>query len=219
MIKVAVLDYGLGNVRSITNALTNIGVAPILTSDCELILSADALILPGVGAFAKGMQNLKDRNLIGLIHQFVDSGKPFLGICLGMQMLLGESEEFGFNKGLGLIKGKVIKLPLKFGGSEKLPHVSWNEILPPSQDRWNNTLLESTAPSSDVYFIHSYVALPNDQGDVLSYTSYGDGYFCSAIQKDNITGFQFHPEKSGALGLNMLSEFIKSTRKINYESN
>ncbi|KYG82843.1 imidazole glycerol phosphate synthase subunit HisH [Roseivirga echinicomitans] len=219
MIKVAVLDYGIGNVRSITNALNSIGAEPILTSDSELILSADALILPGVGAFAKGMQNLKDRNLVGLIHQFVNSGKPFLGICLGMQMLLDESEEFGLNEGLGLIKGKVVKLPLKLGNEEKLPHVSWNEILPPSHGRWNNTLLESTAPSSDVYFIHSYVALPADQSDVLSHTFYGDGYFCSAVQKDNITGFQFHPEKSGVLGLKMLSEFIESTRKINYESN
>jgi glutamine amidotransferase len=112
----------------------------------------------------------------------------------------------------------VIKLPLKLGNKGKLPHVSWNEILPPSHDRWNHTILESTAPSSDVYFIHSYVALPDNPNDVLAYTSYGDGHFCSAVQRDNITGFQFHPEKSGKIGLKMLSEFIKSTRKINYES-
>lgn len=218
MMKVAVLDYGIGNVRSIINALTNIGADPVLTSEPDLIMSADALILPGVGAFARGMQNLHERNLVDLIHSFVDTGKPFMGICLGMQMLLEESEEFGYNKGLGLIKGKVIKLPLESGGAEKLPHISWNEIIEPSPGRWDNTLLETTKSSSDVYFIHSYVALPDNEKDVLTHTFYGNGYFCSAVQRDNIIGFQFHPEKSGELGLKMLSKFVELTKKTNYES-
>jgi glutamine amidotransferase len=128
---VVILDYGIGNVKSIANALIEIGAEPVLSSDEKVIMDAEALILPGVGAFQKGMSNLIEANLVHVIHEFVATGKPFLGICLGMQMLLEESDEFGITKGLGLIPGKVQTLQLEEGSMEKLPHVAWNEIKEP----------------------------------------------------------------------------------------
>ena len=193
--KVAVLDYGIGNVRSLTNALIKIGAEPFLTSERSLILGSDVLILPGVGAFGMGMKNLNERNLIPVIHEFVATGKPFLGICLGMQLLLEESEEFGYTKGLRLIKGKVVKMPLKSGSDVKLPHVSWNEIREPSKNRWNETFLTGTLKSSNFYFVHTFVAAPNNPEDILALTNYGGLDFCAAVQNKNVYGTQFHPEK------------------------
>lgn len=212
-IHVVVLDYGIGNVKSIQNAFKSIGVTTTLSSNASEIMNADALVLPGVGAFSSGMKNLTENGLIDIIHQFVKTGKPFLGICLGMQMLLEESEEFGTTKGLGLIEGKVVKFPLPAESNVNLPHVSWNEINPPTQNRWENTLLEDTLPNSDVYFVHSYVVIPKFASEILSETEYGGIKFCSSVHKDNIFGTQFHPEKSGELGLNMLKKFTEQALK------
>lgn len=213
VITVAIIDYGLGNVKSTMNALRHIGVEVILTFDREEILNADAAILPGVGAFAKGMQNLSSNNLIPIIREFISTGKPFLGICLGMQLLLEMSEEFGTNKGLGLVKGKVIKLPIPDGLNFKLPHVGWNEIVEPEQSRWKSTILNGIPDKSDVYFVHTYVAELSDKKVVLTETDYGTVRFCSALQQDNIYGVQFHPEKSGKLGLSILKNFINQIKK------
>jgi glutamine amidotransferase len=212
-IHVVVLDYGIGNVKSIQNAFKNIGVTITLSSIPSEILAADALVLPGVGAFSTGMKNLKEKGLIDTIYQFVKTGKPFLGICLGMQMLLDESEEFGITKGLGLIEGKVVKFPLPPNSDVNLPHVSWNEINQPVENRWENTLLEDTLPNSDVYFVHSYVVIPKFASEILSETEYGGVKFCSSVNKNNIFGTQFHPEKSGELGLNMLKKFTEQALK------
>jgi imidazole glycerol-phosphate synthase subunit HisH len=205
---VVILDYGIGNVKSIANALIEIGAEPVLSSDEKVIMDAEALILPGVGAFQKGMSNLIEANLVHVIQEYVATGKPFLGICLGMQMLLEESDEFGITKGLGLIPGKVQKLKLGEGSSEKLPHVSWNEIKEPQIGRWSNSLLESTEINTDVYFVHSFAAVPSISENILAVANYGNADFCAAVKKDNVTGVQFHPEKSGKLGLKMLNAWL-----------
>jgi len=205
---IAIVDYGIGNVRSIINAFRKNNVEPILTNDKDTILKADGVVLPGVGAFAHGMENLYKFSLVDTLKLYVDTNKPLLGICLGMQMLLEESEEFGKTKGLGFIKGKVIKMPIR---NEKLPHVSWNEIKPKSI-KWNDTILDNIEYNSDMYFVHSYVAMPQDDNDVLAITEYDRYNFCSVLKKDNIYGCQFHPEKSGEIGLKVIKNFIKITK-------
>lgn len=210
--KIVILDYGIGNVKSICNALNNIGADTVFTADEKEILHADAAILPGVGAFAKGMQNLAESNLINVIHKFVATGKPFMGICLGMQMLMDTSEEFGTTKGLGLIRGNVVKLTILDGAKEKLPHVTWNEINEYSPGKWENTIMHDIPKHSDVYFVHSFVAAPANQEDVLVTAEYGNVNFCAGVNRGNIYGFQFHPEKSGNTGLQILRNFLSLTK-------
>lgn len=210
--KVAILDYGIGNVKSLGNALAYIGAVPLLTSNASEVYAADALILPGVGAFAKAMENLEARNLDPVIKEFVNSGKPFMGICLGMQLLFDQSVEFGITNGLGLIKGNVVRLPLKDAFKEKLPHVSWNEIKEPASNRWHNTIFHAVPTGTDVYFVHSYVGVPVYSEDILALCNYGGTDFCAAVQRENVWGVQFHPEKSGKVGLNMLSHFINQLK-------
>jgi glutamine amidotransferase len=209
MKNIVVIDYGIGNVKSMVNALENIGEKVLLTNNERDIMYADAVILPGVGAFKHGMDNLTQRGLVEVIHNFVTTGKPFLGVCLGMQMLMEESEEFGICKGLGLIEGTVKMIPLAINSNAKLPHVSWNELIVPSENRWNNTILSTTLPKTDMYFVHSFAAIPKNNSDILANCNYGDITFCAAVNKNNIYGTQFHPEKSGVSGLSILENFIK----------
>jgi len=210
---VGILDYGIGNVKSMANALERIGVNPLLTRNETEILKADALIFPGVGAFSKGMNNLNEFNLRDLIFKFVETGKPFLGVCLGMQLLLNESDEFGTTPGLGLIKGKVTTMPLPSDSQFKLPHISWNGINIPTAGRWDNTILSQTPENADVYFVHTFVAMPTNPTDILSTTEYGGITFCSAIHHKNVYGVQFHPEKSGEVGLGILRNFVSLIEK------
>jgi len=203
--KAVVIDYGIGNVKSMCNALLHSGIEAVLSSDKDDILSADVCILPGVGAFAHGMNNLNNYKLVPVIEEFVATGKIFIGVCLGMQMLLEESTEFGINKGIGLIKGKVIKLPVAENSLEKLPHVSWNTISEPMPGRWKNTLLSDIPAMNSFYFVHTYVAAPQNNNDILANCNYGGVDFCAAIQHKNIYGFQFHPEKSGETGLSIFN--------------
>lgn len=205
MKKLVVIDYGIGNVRSIQNAFRNIGVATELTRDIDTIAEADGVLLPGVGAFEYGMLNLKIYNLIEALQKHVEANKPLLGICLGMQMLFESSEEYGDNPGLGFIKGSIIKFPVE---GVKLPHVGWNEIKEPSSGRWNNSVLSATDQASDVYFVHSFVAKPKDKEDVLAESVYGDCTFCAAVSKGKVFGAQFHPEKSGEKGMEILRQFV-----------
>jgi len=197
--RIAVLDYGIGNVRSMLNALGNVGCTAILTRNPADIINSDGLILPGVGAFKSGMDNLIKFHLDEVIHDFVATGKVFIGICLGMQMMFDESEEFGITKGLSLIKGQVRKL--KEDPEARLPNISWNKLTEPTPNRWKNTLLENSVTNDNFYFIHSFVGVPADHSDILALSGYGNNEFCAAVQKKNMYGFQFHPEKSGNDGL------------------
>ena len=213
---IAIIDYDIGNVRSIINALERVGVTPVLTRNKDTILNANGVILPGVGAFAHGMKNLKKYDLLDTIYKYTDKGKPFMGICLGMQMLLEESEEFGTTKGIGLIEGRVIKLPIQNKDYEKLPHVSWNEITDQSIN-WEETILDKIPKNSNMYFVHSFIAITSNENNTLSTTEYSNYRFCSSVKKGNIYGCQFHPEKSGEIGIKVIENFIKICKENNYE--
>ena len=211
-LKIVIINYEIGNIRSILNAFQKIGITPILSRNQKEILSADGIVLAGVGAFSHAMQNLQKYSLLDTIKEYAKTNKPLLGICLGMQMLLDESEEFGTTEGIGLISGRVIKLPTKNRKHEKLPHVSWNEITPKRID-WKNTILNNINSKSDMYFIHSYVTIPDDENQILSTTIYSDYEFCSSIKKDNIYGCQFHPEKSAKEGLKIIKNFVNIVKE------
>jgi glutamine amidotransferase len=205
-LNVTIVDYGIGNVRSILNAFDKVGITAVLSRDKEIILNSDGVVLPGVGAFSHGMSNLHEYELVDVLKEYAKTKKPLLGICLGMQMLLDESEEFGETEGIGLISGKVVQLIARQERDDKLPHVSWSEIEQKSNS-WEGTILKNVPSKSDMYFVHSYVVVPNDEQHILATTKYSDDEFCSVIKKDNIYGCQFHPEKSATMGLQIIENF------------
>ncbi len=206
--QIVILDYGLGNVKSMKNALEQFDCKVKLSNNRQEIMESSGVILPGVGAFAAGMERLKSYNLISTINDFSSTNKPIMGICLGMQMLFTESEEFGKTKGLNLIKGKVKRMMPKLKKESKLPHISWNNLYEPNEKKWKGTLLEDSKSSSEFYFVHTYAAEPDDESDILSVTKYSGINFCSSVKKNNIYGFQFHPEKSSQNGLQIIHNFI-----------
>ncbi len=203
--KLALIDYGIGNVKSITNAFKIHGIDLTLTREKDSITNSDGIILPGVGAFSHGMNNLKKFELVDILKE---SNKPLLGICLGMQLLFDESEEFTKTKGLGLIKGEVIKLPLPETKNLKLPNIGWRKILK-SEINWKGTILENLSEESKMYFVHTYAASPKNKSNILSLTEFGGTKFCSSVKNSNIYGCQFHPEKSANEGLRIIENFIK----------
>ena len=211
---VAIIDYGLCNLFSVQHACEYVGLKPILTSDKSKIMVADAAILPGVGAFDDAMNNLRNLDLITPIKEFIKSGKPFMGICLGMQLLLSESEEFGNHKGLNIIEGSVAKFPAKNSSNKKnnVPQIGWNQIFRPSfakETYWNKSPLKNIKNGEFMYFVHSYYPIPVNTETVLSTTIYEETKFCSSIKWRNVFAFQFHPEKSQDLGLAILSNFME----------
>ncbi len=211
--KIIVIDYGMGNIFSICNALEHCGASVCLSSDSREIREADRLILPGVGAFRDGIENIKKQHLYEDILIFKDRGRPLLGICLGMQMLFSTSEEFGFWDGLNLIPGKVVQIP-GYGIDEfshKIPHIGWSGINPAKEplQAWNNGLLASTQPGSMVYFVHSFYAVPDNRDNLLAVCDYNGLEITAAVQKNNIMGCQFHPEKSGKIGLSIFNQFMR----------
>lgn len=203
---IAIIDYGVGNLYSIQKALENFNNNVFITEDSEKLSSADAVILPGVGSFRAGMEGLKVRNLIESVKNFSLTGKPMLGICLGAQLLLDKGYEFGLFNGLGIIPGKVVKFPkLK---KERIPHIGWNGIFPSKNNGWRKTILDSVKPDSDLYFVHSYILQPAAKSNVLALANYDGHEFCAVIRKKNIYGCQFHPEKSGQVGLRIIKNFV-----------
>ncbi len=208
--RIAIIDYQLGNLFSVRQACLFLGFEAFTTSDPHDIEQADYLILPGVGAFADSMLNMKKLDLVEPIKDFVASGKPFMGICLGLQLLLTESEEFGNTQGLNLIEGEVKKFSNKDlkGGVLKVPQISWNQIHEGKENLWRETPLRSCKNGDFMYFVHSYFAQPTDKDVVLSLTNYGGHDYCSSIKKDNIFACQFHPEKSGQYGIKIYENWI-----------
>lgn len=209
--KVAIVDYGVGNLLSVQRALEFLGVHPLVTSDFEVIQAADRVILPGVGAFGNAMEVLNVSGLADVLRRIIHENTPFLGICLGMQLLFEESEEFGCHKGLGFLEGRVISMPDKTldGKGLKIPHIGWDELHRPVDITWSDTLLTDTQPGEAVYFVHSFMAAPQVKSSVLAYTVYGGHEIPAVVQKGSIIGCQFHPEKSGAVGLEILRNFIQ----------
>ena len=206
---VVVVDYGVGNLLSVARAFEHIGSEVAVTSEHTTIAAADRIVLPGVGAFGHAMQALSDRDLTDAVRQPAIAGRPFLGICLGMQMILEQSSEFGSQTGLGLIKGSVEKISERRdnGKPRTIPHVGWNRIKP-LETQWENTLLDRTSPGEAFYFVHSYHGLPSDDKDLTALCDYDDITVTAVIGRENVWGVQFHPEKSGSAGLNLLRRFM-----------
>ena len=210
--KIVVVDYGAGNLYSVKRALEVSGAKNISVSkDPTDILNADKLLLPGVGAFSDGIQGLKENGLDSVLLEFAVSGKPMLGICLGMQMLASISYEFGEYTGLDIIPGDIIALPEldKFGHPLKVPSIGWNSLQLHDDDQIiRESIIKSLTPEKFVYLVHSFYFSPTQNNHVLATYNYGGHTITAAVKKDNITGLQFHPEKSGEVGLAILSDFI-----------
>ncbi|MBC7905477.1 MAG: imidazole glycerol phosphate synthase subunit HisH [Rhodospirillaceae bacterium] len=207
---VVVVDYGVGNLLSVTRALLHVGANPIQTSNPADLASAERLVLPGVGAFGDGMNGLAQAGLIDAVRRFAETERPFLGICLGMQMMLQTSDEFGSNEGLGLVPGKVVAIPPvgTDGRPHKIPHIGWNSLSPVEND-WAGTILDGIPVGSAAYFVHSFMATPVDPAHRLADCDYDGHPIAAVIRKGALNGCQFHPEKSGPVGLRILENFLK----------
>jgi glutamine amidotransferase len=204
---IAIIDYGVGNLRSVQKGLEFVGHEAQITSDPEAISSAEAVVLPGVGAFRACMDNLREYGLVKAVYQAVDSRRPFLGICAGMQILFSECDEFGHAKGLGIFEGPVIRFPKEdptTGEPLKVPHMGWNQI----DVKRPAPIFSEMAKGDFVYFVHSYYPDPADPTICAATTTYGVE-FTSAVWKDNLFATQFHPEKSQKVGLRILKAFGK----------
>lgn len=208
--EVTVIDYGVGNLLSVQRGLEHCGAIVTLTADPEIILTSTRVVLPGVGAFAHAMQALERLKLVNVIHEVAQKQIPLLGICLGMQLLLDDSEEFGLTRGLGLIPGHVIPVPDKtlVGLPQKIPHIGWSGLQPSGgPGRWGGTLLQDNYENEATYFVHSYMAVPINPAHIVAHCVYGGHSIPATIAKEKVTGCQFHPEKSGEAGLKILRRF------------
>ena len=205
---IVIVDYGMGNLRSVHKGFEKVGFPAVVTQDPGSIRKASGLVLPGVGAFKKAMENLTELGLVEPIKEFIAGGKPFLGICLGLQLLFSESEEFGMQSGLGIFAGRVVRFPFSNPGSPptrdslKVPHMGWNAV----QLQKRVPILEGIEDGVHFYFVHSYYPSPDDRDIVATTTDYG-GEFVSSISRGKLFACQFHPEKSQAVGLKILRNF------------
>ena len=208
---ITIIDYGVGNLRSVARAFEQAGVQVTVSSDIKVIKNSQRLVLPGVGAFGHCMQELEKRHLIEPLTEFANSGKPFLGICVGMQIMLTVGEEFGEHNGLNLISGRVKAIP-KFGIDGKkhiLPSIGWQPLKKPDDKTdWTGTILNSTKEGSQMYFVHSFASYPDNPQNILAIYDYEELKIPAVITKDNIVGLQFHPEKSAADGLRIIERFL-----------
>ncbi|XEC94838.1 imidazole glycerol phosphate synthase subunit HisH [Paenibacillus tarimensis] len=198
---IAIIDYGMGNLHSVSKAVERLGFKALVTAEPKDILEADGAILPGVGAFGDAMQNLHNTGLDEVTKYYADSGKPLLGICLGMQLLFSRSEEHGLSEGLGLLPGSVVR----FQGGYKIPHMGWNRL-----DFLQESPLFEGLEEGHVYFVHSFHAKPEQAGDLLATTDYHQ-QVTAIVGRGNVFGMQFHPEKSGDLGMRLLGNFLALT--------
>ncbi len=200
---IAILDYDAGNIKSVEKALLSLGEEVIITRDSSVILSADKVILPGVGAFADAMEKLHSYHMVDIIHKVIENGTPFLGICLGLQLLFERSDEAENDvKGLGILKGEILRIPPS--GDLKIPHMGWNSLKYPNQGR----LFKDISDEEHVYFVHSYYLKADDESIVTATTEYSTLIHAS-VEKDNVFACQFHPEKSGRVGLQILKNFVE----------
>lgn len=210
-IDVAIVDYGTGNLLSVRRAFEHCGATVTVSEDPKTLLSAPRLVLPGVGAFANGMRGLIDRGLNKVVLEFADSGKPLLGICLGMQMLATVSEEFGEHEGLGIIPGRVTAIPNtgKDGIPHKIPYVGWAGLEQPEREvDWCGTILADIEPGDSAYLVHSYEVVPENDSHRLADYLYNGRRVSAAVRKGNVYGCQFHPEKSASVGMRILDRFL-----------
>ena len=201
---IAIVDYGAGNLRSVVNAITRLGCQPKITSNPNEVLSAKAVILPGVGAAADTMQNLKALDMVEPIRQFITEGRPFFGVCMGLQILFTGTEEGGWHECLNIFPGQVRKLP----SGLKIPHMGWNQV----KQRGFHPVFEGIPDEANFYFVHSYYVKPDDPSLAAGETEYGIP-FCSIVARGNLVGTQFHPEKSGEFGHRMYDNLIKMVRR------
>ena len=197
---ITIVDYGAGNLRSVVNAINKLGYQPRITNSPSEILNAQVVILPGVGAAADTMKNLRALGLANSIRQFIAEGRPFLGVCLGLQILFTGSEEGGWHECLGIIPGRVRRIPAGL----KVPHMGWNQV----KQRLSHSVFNGVPDEANFYFVHSYYVEPDDSSLVVGETYYGVP-ICSVLARDNLVATQFHPEKSGEPGLRMYDNFIK----------
>lgn len=204
--KIAIIDYGLSNLYSISKALKRFTDNSFITDELSGLESADGIILPGVGAFEEGMKGLRVRGLVEGIKKSAALDKPILGICLGAQLMLSRGYEFGVFDGLDLIKGEVVKFPEAI--KEKIPHVGWNKIYPREEGALDKSIFDFPEKNVNMYFVHSYILKPERKENIFALSNYGDFEFCSVIREKNIYGCQFHPEKSGKAGLRIIKNFV-----------
>ncbi len=201
---IAIIDYDAGNIKSVEKALQFLGQEAVITSDRETIMNADKAILPGVGAFGDAMNKIRERGLEEVIHDFVNTEKPFLGICLGLQLIFEKSEESPEATGLGLLKGTITKIPTEVNGvNQKVPQIGWNNIVVNPDSK----LLAGLGENPYVYFVHSYYLKAENPDEVAATTEYGVKIDC-AVEKGNVMATQFHPEKSSEVGLKILTNFV-----------
>jgi glutamine amidotransferase len=202
--QIAILDYGMANLRSVQKAFAQAGFAADIISTSQELAHADKLVLPGVGAFQDAVATLRQKDLAGPILRHIEKGRPFLGICLGLQMLFDVGYEDGVHQGLGVIRGKCVRFEVDQTLGLKVPHMGWNQL----QIQSPSPLLRDLPPGCNVYFVHGYHVVPDDPAVIATTTDYG-GPFVSSIWRDNVMATQFHPEKSQKIGLKMLENFAK----------
>uniref|UniRef100_UPI0040479CD3 imidazole glycerol phosphate synthase subunit HisH n=1 Tax=Algoriphagus sp. TaxID=1872435 RepID=UPI0040479CD3 len=212
--EVVIIDYNAGNLFSVEHACLQVGLSIVVSSDKKVIESAKAIILPGVGAFNDAMNNLKKLDLISPLKDKVGSGTPLLGVCLGLQLLFTESEEFGNHKGLDLIEGSILKFPNQIHGNQiKVPQIGWNKIYANDKSNWVESPLNTIPEGEFMYFVHSFFANPSNKSEITTLTEYEGIEYCSSILKNNIFATQFHPEKSAKWGIEVYKNWANSINK------
>ena len=209
--KITIIDYGCGNILNLARAIKFIGYEVDITHDKNKIINSSYVILPGVGAFGNAMKQIEKYNLHNAILEYAKSNKPLLGICLGMQILLTVSYEFGVHEGLGLIEGKVIKISNEKNKEIKIPHMGWNEIYPNNNKKeWKNKILKNSSIGKSFYFVHSFVCITKDYDSTIAVCNYSDISIPAVVVTGNVFGCQFHPEKSADNGLAVLKNFCET---------